>query len=83
MEHKADKHGWLPIESAPKGWCHPYTRNHPEPATFVLVWNGYHVGVAYCVLDEEREVWWAEDGTFEPDPTHWQPLPAPPESENE
>lgn len=74
---------WRPIESAPHGLSHPYDKSD-DAAQFVLIWNGHHVGVAWheYIHDEHgiASYWHGEDGTFEgPDPTHWMPLPSPPE----
>ena len=90
---KPDKSGWLPIETAPKdetrvliagpgldvtvGW---YTQAEPDGPQSM----GTDVG------------WWSENGWSHPgrsfgnpdsrfeaelQPTHWQPLPPPPEDE--
>ena len=72
---------WQPIETAPWGQFHPY-EDHPEAATYVLVWNGHHRGVAYCQKDahatDDEKQWLGEDGHFMPQPTHWQHLDPPP-----
>ncbi len=73
--------GWRTIDTAPYGEVHPY-EDHPEAATYVLVCNGHHIGVAYCQKDanepDEAKQWLGEDGWFMPQPTHWMPLPEPP-----
>lgn len=74
------------MTKAPWGKFHPYAQpNYPETvqtATFVLIWNGYHVGVAYCIEEEDgsgARAWTSEYGEpVLPPPTAWQPLPTPP-----
>ena len=70
---------WQPIETAPKGGQHPYHQQPEGRSTFILVWNGNHVGVAYGQIELGQLEWWGEDGEpVEPPPTHWMPLPPPP-----
>lgn len=68
--------GWQPIDSAPRD------------GTWFLAFNGHWRGVAKYTApyhgDEGDEfqdpVWVDETSEFiEPEPTHWQPLPSPPE----
>jgi hypothetical protein len=59
---------WKPIETAPKD------------GSDVLIWcyTG-EIGVAH--FDSATFAWWSDLSTREcPDPTHWMPLPPPPES---
>lgn len=76
---------WQPIENARTGAYHPYEKQ-PEykvdAAEFLLVWNGYHRGVAYGLDTGEGVCWWDEGGDpVEPPPTHFMPLPDPPEAD--
>lgn len=68
----ADKHGWLPIETAPKDgtvvdlWCvHP---QHPACMSRDMLF--------------EREKWrsdrWGDELNPGWEATHWHPMPAPP-----
>lgn len=58
--------GWLPIESAPKG-------------VYVLLGNPKWASPG-CGAKEDGE--WLDFGfAYDPPPTHWMPLPAPPSKE--
>lgn len=91
MEEYAEqlKPKWQPIETAPKGYDHPYTnyRNGQinRAAKFILLGNSHHAGVGWLMIREDHE----EDGDLlmcvdecgewiVPTPTHWMPLPEPP-----
>lgn len=75
---------WNPnMDEAPKCDLHPYDRRASEGSAFVLIWNGFHVGVGYYQLDDDDPIeggfWFSETGEFiEPAPTHWMPLPKAP-----
>lgn len=75
---------WQAIETAPKGYTPPYSKR-VDASQFLLLWNGYHRGVGYGELSDDdcddAVHWWSEDGCpIEPRPTHWMPLPEPPEN---
>ena len=62
---------WQPIKTAPKD------------GTPILVWDGYNITSAKWEVDYD---WWEicvpSDGYVDSnciEPTHWQPLPPPPE----
>jgi hypothetical protein len=55
--------GWEPIETAPKDRT---VLVYDEGAVFVSFWF------------EVRGGWW-DNGIVDPPPTHWMPLPEPPE----
>tara|TARA_R110000772_G_scaffold89304_2_gene185121 strand:- start:12456 stop:12728 length:273 start_codon:yes stop_codon:yes gene_type:complete len=76
--------GWQPIGTAPAGQSHPYSGGL-GCAGFVLVYNGHHMGAAYCLEDQEEgeREWLADDGLFRPAPTHWMHLPPPPPTEGQ
>lgn len=62
---------WLPIETAPH-----------DDATWVLVWDGNQIDIAIfgrhpLDVQEEMALCWT-DGGRELRPTHWMPLPNPP-----
>jgi hypothetical protein len=62
---------WQPMSTAPKD-----ARN-------ILLTDGWNVGQGYLV-GEKRVVRWANEAHrlgCRPEPTHWQPLPSPPPSE--
>jgi hypothetical protein len=66
---------WQPIETLP---C-VYTHNGIPP--YVLLATRHHVGVGYrCVPNYPGDPELCDEhGEFiEPQPTHWQPLPEPP-----
>jgi hypothetical protein len=67
------------MENAPIGCDHPYS-HCGDPATFLLVYNGHHIGVGWGRNGDEGIEWWGEDGEpIEPAPTHWMPLPEAPQ----
>lgn len=73
---------WKPAHEAPGGHGHPYAKAEHSPP-FLLVWNGYHIGVAYRVADYDADdpetEWISENGEYVwPAPTHFSPLPPPP-----
>ena len=71
---------WQLIETAPKGGEHPYSPNLEDRSTYILGWNSYHTGVVWGQIELGQLEWWGEDGEpVEPPPTHWMPLPTPPE----
>ncbi len=62
---------WMPIETAPH-----------DNATWVLVWDGDQIDIAIfgrhpLDVQEEMALCWT-DGGRELNPTHWMPLPDPP-----
>jgi hypothetical protein len=61
---------WQPIETAPKD------------GTTVDLWSGHHQRRwADCCWNDGK--WWVYNNGYEPyefDPTHWMPLPEPPQS---
>lgn len=60
-----DAHGWMPIETAPKG---------VDMLVCCLLDERWAFDV-YLIRDE----YWRED--WDAEPTHWHPLPQPPVSE--
>jgi Lar family restriction alleviation protein len=71
---------WISANDAPSGSSHPYSEQG-DAATFLLVWNGFHIGVAYRDSDPDMPEmeWISEDGEFvSPPPTHAMRLPSPP-----
>jgi hypothetical protein len=57
---------WQPIETAPRD------------KTKILVWTGRDFDILWW--SERLNGWTFNDDWEVDDPTHWQPLPAPPES---
>lgn len=66
--------GWRPIESAPTDgtpvWAYQ-PNGTPQGAQFIA-WMDDHIDCGLCWFDEQDS---------EPEPTHWRPLPPPPEGE--
>lgn len=68
---------WQPIETAPKDGTH-----------ILLAWsykNGTPPRVSECFWRNDMPfsqdgVWWCFHGRMFAEPTHWQPLPTPPEA---
>ncbi|MDW9762194.1 DUF551 domain-containing protein [Sinorhizobium meliloti] len=70
----AGERAWQPIETAPKDWTDVLLFVPNLDSDWRNVCEGYY--------DAENEVW--ENPMFGAvDPTHWQPLPTPPETERE
>lgn len=78
---------WQPISSAPKDgtrlllWCS--TRNDADDRLYIeQICDGEHVDAAQIGFWDENEfngvAGWVTE--FIGKPTHWQPLPAPPEA---
>lgn len=67
---------WQPISTAPKWWT-PVILHDPEAEPSVF--EGYFAGE-----DNDREAGWHESGNSKLrfNPTHWLPLPPPPENVN-
>lgn len=67
---------WQPIETCPESCRGEY------PA-YVLLWNGHHRGVGFCYFSEDGDntTLYVDEGDqiITPKPTHWMPLPPPPE----
>lgn len=65
-----DPNGWRPIKSAP--------RNDPEAR--VLIWTAHRaLDIGYYDVGGERPCWRDMDFDELIDPTHWMPLPSPPD----
>lgn len=67
----AGREGWQPIETAPKD------------GTRVLLAAPGHLTMigsfeAWKTIHAAGPWWWSNGSMITPDPTHWQPLPAPP-----
>ena len=69
---KPDKHGWLPIETAPRDWTDIIVWNQAEDVPWVAYYNtDDKVWVSTHCVDDYLSF-------SESDATHWQPLlPAP------
>lgn len=59
---------WQPIATAPKD------------GTQVLVFDEGAVFISQWLVNEEGDEGWFDHGFVEPPPTHWQPLPSPPQA---
>lgn len=80
-----DANGWRPIETAPRDGTSVIVASRYETRTVV--------GEARFLMDEDATYtawWWANQSPGDyyadmiyPNPTHWQPLPAPPEVTHE
>lgn len=57
---------WQPIETAPKD------------GTEILVFDDGAYIVTPWIEGDDQSGWW-DNGFMDPPPTHWMPLPAPPE----
>lgn len=65
---------WFSIETAPKDGTQilGYDPNHEEAKIYILRWES-HCGYPACWFEASGEVY------FTWSPTHWMPLPKPPE----
>lgn len=73
---------WRPIETAPKdgtpvlGYCQPRYVESGKPMSFsyqaIIWWRGERYG-------DSQWKWRLHHSDSAVEPTHWQPLPAPPE----
>jgi len=62
--------GWSPIESAP----------HNDPKARVLIWTAHRaLDIGYNDIGGDRQCWRDMEGDELIDPTHWMPLPNPPD----
>ena len=72
---------WQPIETAPKDGTEIVGLRLRTKQARVCSWrdtrNYYHPVFGRCNTD----TWWMDDTGEIFDPTHWQPLPEPPEME--
>ena len=59
---------WQPIATAPKD------------GTEALVYDAGAIVIALWSTEDGQSGWW-DNGIMNPSPTHWMPLPAPPEAE--
>lgn len=77
---KPDKHGWLPIESAPKMrtvLLFAVTERRNNGAV-----NNWKMGSGFWSKGHDAWIWEGHAlKIYDHKPTHWQPLPAPPEDE--
>lgn len=79
------RQAWQPIETAPRGSDHPYGNDLENCSTWIIVWNGRHVGRAYGLVDGDAELHWIDEcgEQIEPEPICWRliDLPTPEEIE--
>jgi len=67
--------GWQPIATAPKDWTNVISFDPARTET-------NDMGVCLSWFDTEDCFWCTFDGEFiKIEPTHWMPLPPPPEQE--
>ena len=59
--------GWQPIETAPKD------------GREILVYEPMYCTIGQWVDSKHGGAWWIEGGQITGHPTHWMPLPPPPE----
>ena len=71
-ERQPTQTGWHPIETAPK-----------ENDVIILTWDGFNVRETWWFLLSSPEQnlgdWSTHRGQEDKEPTHWRPLPTPPE----
>ena len=66
-DEPAPESQWQPIETAPK-----------DGTSILLGWSGVDAQCGRWVRSGYRNGFWADHGAIFTNPTHWQPLPAPP-----
>lgn len=80
-DHKTGQGEWLPISTAPN--TDPYNDDDPRPYVESIL-LGHPAWVRAVSGFYGHNLWKDEDECrLEPQPTHWQPLPAPPSREPE
>ena len=67
----ASRCGWQPIETSPKGGVQ-FLQYSPRRGVRVNYWSASPIGERWCL----------NHTVFTDMPTHWMPLPSPPESES-
>jgi hypothetical protein len=61
----------------------PVSERLPEEGENALVTHGDDITIGWIDwADSAGAMWWTTDGPDEDGPTHWQPLPSPPEEES-
>lgn len=76
-----DANGWMPIESAPKDGTHVLIAG----GTFDAHWDEGLEFKGVCIAYWHGDHWHGNEANAHDEwkrhhPTHWQPLPAPPET---
>jgi hypothetical protein len=68
------------IREAEQGRWVPVEERLPEENENALVTHGDDITIGWIDwADSDGAMWWTTDGPDEDGPTHWQPLPSPPE----
>lgn len=83
-----DARDWQPIATAPRdgtvilGWFPYYASTEEGGQVFVMRWNDEHYVDAPRPYFEASGWVWGKRDQRKKQPTHWQPLPAPPEADH-
>ncbi len=65
---------WQPIETAPKDGTEILAARQPRQ------FDWWIMDVVSYAWEDENGHWWQHDGNRAWQPTHWMPLPSPPEA---
>lgn len=88
LRAKQNDAGWMPIETAPQDmtpillWANRYGWEHKGFSRVTGFWDGYGWSIYGCAGGEPKPGYREQQRLDSCNPTHWMPLPAPPQLES-